>query len=97
MKISLETVDELSHLARLQFNDDEKVRIKADLERIFEFCEKLNEVDTEGIEPLIYVSDRVNNLREDTVVQEITQDEALLNAPDADSDYFKVSKVINKD
>ena len=96
MKITDETVDELAHLARLQFEDEKKERIKADLERILDFCEQLNQVDTDGVEPLIYLSDRVNNLRPDDVRVDITQDEALKNAPDADSDYFRVPKVINK-
>lgn len=96
MKITDETVDQLAHLARLQFEDEKKERIKADLERILKFCEQLNKVDTEGVEPLIYMSDRVNNLRPDDVRLDITREDALKNAPDADSDYFRVPKVINK-
>ncbi|MCB9245887.1 MAG: Asp-tRNA(Asn)/Glu-tRNA(Gln) amidotransferase subunit GatC [Flavobacteriales bacterium] len=96
MKITPEKIDELAHLARLQFEADEKARIQAELERILEFCEKLNEVNTEGVEPLIYLSDRVNNLRPDEVQMDITREEALRNAPDADSDYFRVPKVISK-
>ena len=60
------------------------------------FIEKLNELDTTNVEPLIYMSDEVNVMREDDVKTEITQDEALKNAPKHDSDYFKVPKVINK-
>jgi aspartyl-tRNA(Asn)/glutamyl-tRNA(Gln) amidotransferase subunit C len=97
MKIQDNTIDELAHLARLSFQDNEKEKIKGDLERILAFCEKLQEVDTEGVEPLIYMGDRVNNLRKDNVVMDITKEEALKNAPDSDSDYFKVPKVINKD
>lgn len=96
MNITLETIDELAHLARLKFDEQDKSKIKADLDRILVFCMQLNKVDTEGVEPLIYLSDRVNNLREDVVVSDISQEEALHNAPHADSDYFKVAKVINK-
>jgi aspartyl-tRNA(Asn)/glutamyl-tRNA(Gln) amidotransferase subunit C len=57
-------------------------------------CEKLNEVDTEGVEPLIYMSDNENVLREDEVVQSISHEDALKNAPKKDSDFFRVPKVI---
>ena len=60
------------------------------------FIEKLNELDTTNVEPLIYMSDEVNVLREDDVKHDISQDEALKNAPKHDSDYFKVPKVIEK-
>lgn len=96
MKITPEKIDELAHLARLQFQDEDKKRIQQELERILQFCEKLNEVDTDGVDPLIYVSDRVNNLRADEVHMDITREEALKNAPDSDSDYFRVPKVISK-
>jgi aspartyl-tRNA(Asn)/glutamyl-tRNA(Gln) amidotransferase subunit C len=64
------------------------------LEKILEMCEKLNEVDTEGVEPLIYMSDNENVLREDEVVQSISHEDALKNAPKKDSDFFRVPKVI---
>jgi aspartyl-tRNA(Asn)/glutamyl-tRNA(Gln) amidotransferase subunit C len=66
------------------------------LENILDMCEKLNEVNTDGVEPLIYMTDRVNNLREDKVLQEITHEEALKNAPKKDSDFFRVPKVIGQ-
>ena len=70
--------------------------MRQDLENILEMCEKLNEVNTDGVEPLIYMTDRVNNLREDKVEQEITHEEALKNAPKKDSDFFRVPKVIGQ-
>lgn len=96
MEIDNKTVDQLAFLARLEFKNEEKEAIKADLQRILGFVDKLQELDTDGVEPLIYLSDRVNNLREDKVVPTITHEEALKNAPDADSDYFKIPKVIRK-
>ena len=68
--------------------------MRQDLEKIMEMCEKLNEVDTEGVEPLIYMSDNENVLREDEVVQSISHEDALKNAPKKDSDFFRVPKVI---
>jgi aspartyl-tRNA(Asn)/glutamyl-tRNA(Gln) amidotransferase subunit C len=72
------------------------VQIKADLERILEFCEQLNGLDTTDVEPLIYMSDRTDHLREDVVKPSLDKKRALGNAPSADSDYYKVPKVINK-
>ena len=97
-KVTIETIDHLSHLARLQFNEQEKIKIQADLEKIIGFCEKLNEVNTDGVEPMIYVNEEYNVLREDVLGEMLTQKEALLNAPKKDSDYFRIPKVLeNKD
>lgn len=96
MKIDNKRVEELAHLARLEFNDDQKAQIKQDLERIIDFCDTLKQVDTDGIEPLIYVSDEHNVLREDVIGKPFSKEQALKNAPSKDSDYFKVPKVIKK-
>ena len=96
MKIDNDTVDKIAHLARLEFENEAKEEIKKDMNNMLGFIDKLNELDTSNVEPLIYMSDEVNVLREDEVKHEITQDEALKNAPKHDSDYFKVPKVIEK-
>lgn len=96
MKITPEKVQELAVLSRLKFEGEAAEKMRQDLENILEMCEKLNEVDTEGVEPLIYMTDRVNNLREDKVEQEITHEDALKNAPKKDSDFFRVPKVIGQ-
>lgn len=96
MKIDNETIDHLAHLARLEFKNEAKEEIRKDLNRILSFIDKLNELDTNGIEPLVYMSDEVNVLREDEVKQEITREEALLNAPKKDSDYFKAPKMVER-
>jgi aspartyl-tRNA(Asn)/glutamyl-tRNA(Gln) amidotransferase subunit C len=94
MNISEETVDKIAHLARLELSADEKQETMKDMNRILDFMAKLNEVDTSAVEPLIYMTDEVNVLREDIVKQEITHEEALLNAPKKDADFFHVAKVI---
>lgn len=94
MKISHETVDNLAKLSRLSFEGEAKESMRVDLENILVMCEKLNEVNTDGVEPLIYMTDSHTILREDAVVQEITHEEALKNAPKKDSDFFRVPKVI---
>ena len=96
MKITDKKIDELAHLARLEFQGDKKEKIKEDLEKILGFCEQLNSVNTDGIEPLIYLSNATNKLREDIVITDITKRDALKNAPKKDSDFFRVPKVITK-
>lgn len=94
MKIDKDTVDKIAHLARLEVTDTEREELRGDMAKILDFMEKLNEVDTVGIKPLVYMTDTVNNLREDVLKQVITHEEALQNAPKHDADYFKVAKVI---
>lgn len=96
MKITPEKVDELAALARLKFEGEDREHIRQDLEKILDMCEKLNEVNTDGVEPLIYMTDTENLLREDVVQQEISHEEALKNAPKKDSDFFRVPKVIGQ-
>lgn len=93
-KIDIKTVDEVAHLARLEFNDEAKAEILNDMNRMLAFVDKLNELDTTNVEPLIYMTDETNILREDEVRDMVSQQEALKNAPKKDSDYFKVPKVI---
>lgn len=94
-KIDIKTVDEVAHLARLEFNEEGKAEILNDMNRMLAFVDKLSEMDTDGVEPLIYMTDEKNVMREDDAKQTITQKEALKNAPKKDSDYFKVPKVID--
>jgi aspartyl-tRNA(Asn)/glutamyl-tRNA(Gln) amidotransferase subunit C len=94
MSISTEKVEALAHLARLSFSDEEKETMRKDLEKILVMCEALKQVDTEGVEPLIYMTDTHNEWREDEVIQEISHAQALKNAPKSDSDFFRVPKVI---
>jgi aspartyl-tRNA(Asn)/glutamyl-tRNA(Gln) amidotransferase subunit C len=94
MKIDEETVDKIAHLARLELSATEKTETIKDMNRILEFMDKLNEVDTSAVEPLVYMNTDVNVQRPDVVKQEITHDEALLNAPKKDEEFFHVAKVI---
>jgi aspartyl-tRNA(Asn)/glutamyl-tRNA(Gln) amidotransferase subunit C len=96
MKIDDKMIEKISGLANLEFGDEEKEKIRQDLEQILTFVEKLKELDTEDVEPLIYLSDNKNVLREDKAVNSITHDEAMLNAPGKTGRFFKVPKVIKK-
>jgi aspartyl-tRNA(Asn)/glutamyl-tRNA(Gln) amidotransferase subunit C len=96
MELNDALVDKLSELARLTFAPSEKEGIKNDLQKMIAFIEKLNELDTTGVEPLLFMTDEVNVLREDEVRGSITREEGLLNAPLKDDTFFKVPKVIRK-
>jgi len=96
MKITNETVEHIAHLARLEFEGTDKEAIRSDLERIVNFMEKLQEVNTENVEPLVFMSHEINRLREDKAEVTITQEQALKNAPKKDSDYFRIPKVLDK-
>ena len=94
-KIDIKTVEEVAHLARLEFDEAGKAEILNDMNRMLAFVDKLNEMDTTNVEPLIYMTDERNVMREDEPKQTLTQKDALKNAPKKDSDYFKVPKVID--
>ena len=96
MDVNDAMVDKLAHLARLSFNEVEKQEIKSDLQRMIAFVEKLNELDLDGVEPLLHLTDETNVLREDEVKGSISREDALKNAPDHDEQFFKVPKVITK-
>ena len=96
MEITEEIVDHIAHLARLEFKGDAKIAIRQDLSRIIQFMDNLSELDTENVEPLIFMSDEVNVLREDVAQETLSQAEALKNAPKKDSDYFRIPKVLDK-
>lgn len=96
MDVTDALVDKIAHLARLDFPQSEKAAMKKDLERMIRFVEKLSELDTTGVPPLLHMSDVVNNLREDEVRGSISRREALENAPSATGQYFQVPKVIKK-
>ena len=96
MKITEDIVDHIAHLSRLEFEGESKKAIMEDMERIVNFMEKLQEVDTENVEPLIFMTKEINHLRDDEAKVTVSQDDALKNAPKADSDYFRIPKVLNK-
>jgi aspartyl-tRNA(Asn)/glutamyl-tRNA(Gln) amidotransferase subunit C len=96
MEVNDALIDNLSNLARLEFNAAEKEEIKKDLQRMILFVEKLGELDTTGVDPLLHMSPETNVLREDIPNDSVSRQAALLNAPATDGTYFKVPKVIRK-
>lgn len=96
MEINDALIDKLSDLARLNFEGEDRKNIKADLEKMIGFVDKLNEIDTDQVAPLVYMTDEYLEPRKDEVHGELPQAEALKNSPVQDSDYFKVPKVLEK-
>jgi aspartyl-tRNA(Asn)/glutamyl-tRNA(Gln) amidotransferase subunit C len=89
-------VEKLADLSRLSFTAAESKRIEADLQQMIGFVEKLNDVDTTGVKPLLHMSEVVNVLRADEVRQSLSRQAALANVPIKDEQYIKVPKVISK-
>lgn len=97
MKITEATLDRIAELARLDVSDPStRASLMGDMQRVLDFVERLNEVETTGVEPLVFMTDEMDVLREDSASLEITKQQALLNAPVKDSDYFKVPRVVDK-
>lgn len=94
MAISREEVRHIAQLARLRFSDDDEAQMAEEMGHILDYVDKLKELDTTGVPPMSHVLDIHNVFREDEVEARIDHEDALRNAPDADSDYFRVPKVI---
>lgn len=96
-KVDKSVVERLAKLSKLEFDEASKEAIVADLDRILGFVEKIDELDTTGVEPLIYMSEVQNVFREDQASSDLTKEQALEIAPLKDSDFIKVPKVLKKD
>ena len=96
MVIDNKMVNNLAELAKLHFNEREKVELQQDLQSMIAFVEKLNEIDTTGVAPQLHMSNEINVLREDEVNGSIDRNLALKNVPQSDGVYIKVPKVITK-
>lgn len=96
MKLNKETIDKIAVLSRLEVSEQEAEGLLKDMNNILQFMEQLNELDTTGVNPLIYLSEEQNVTRADEVKKDITVQEAIANAPNTDGSYFRVAKVISK-
>lgn len=94
MSVTTSQVRYIASLARLRFTEEEEKRLADEMNEILGYVEKLNELDTTGVPPMSHVIDLNNVVREDVVESRISRDEALKNAPDADSAYIRAPKVI---
>ena len=96
MKIDKETLHKVVHLARLNIKPAEEEKLQEDMGEILEWIDKLREVDTTGVEPLVHMTAEENVLRADHVSDQLTKKEVLKNAPQTDGDHFQVPKVLKK-
>jgi aspartyl-tRNA(Asn)/glutamyl-tRNA(Gln) amidotransferase subunit C len=96
MEISQETILHIAKLSRLEFKGEELQTIRGDLEKIIGFMDNLSSINTEGVAPLIFMSQEKNVLREDEATTTVSKEDALKNAPKRDSDYFRIPKVLDK-
>ena len=96
MKITDHEVQNLAHLSRLELNKSESAEMKKDLSKILDFIASIEEIDIKNIEPLVYMTDSENVLRDDIVSSELSLEKAMKNNPDQGSNYFIVPKVIDK-
>ena len=94
MTIDLKTVKKISKLARISVDDEKAKKLESDLNSIFEFIEKLNQLDTSESEPLTSVVDTKLQLRKDEIEFSNIRDQILKNSPDDNKDFFVVPKVV---
>ena len=97
MKLDQETVERVAHLARLELDEDERENFTNQLSDILDHAEKLNELDTEDVEPMAHATDVNNVLRSDDVKESLEQEEAVANAPDEEEGMFKVPQIVSND
>lgn len=96
MQVNDALIDKLSRLAMLDFEAAEREELKTDLQKMIGFVDKLKELDTTGVEPLLHITAEAAILREDVAGNMLTREEALQNAPLHDAGFFLVPKVIKK-
>ena len=96
IKVDDKLIADLSKLAKLKFDKESAEKMKSELDLMLEFIDTISKIDTNAVEPLVYMSEEVNILRNDEIANEVSQKDALKNAPQKDSDYFKVPTVLRK-
>lgn len=96
MEVNEALITKIANLGRLRFGESAAAEIQKDLQRMIQFVEKLNELDTQGVPPLLHMSDNLNVLREDEVKGSISRIEGLKNAQRHSDEFFLVPKVIKK-
>ncbi len=94
MSITVKDVEHVANLARLELSEQEKLKFTEQMNSILEFAEKLNELNTENVEPTTHVLDIKNIVRKDEVKESISREDALRNAPSQEDGHFKVPAII---
>ena len=94
MAIDLKTVKHISKLARISIEEKKGKKLAGDLNSIFEFIEKLNQLDTDKVEPLTSIAETKLQLRNDKIKSENIREQILKNSPNENKDFFVVPKVV---
>ena len=94
MTIDLKTIKHISKLSRISVDDAKADKLAGDLNSIFDFIEKLNELNTDNVEPLTSVAETTLKLRPDEVKSENIRDKILKNSPEENEDFFVVPRVV---
>ena len=94
MTIDLKTVKHISKLAWFSVDEEKAIKLAVDLNSIFSFIEKLNELKTENVEPLTSIAETTLRFREDKIKSENIREKILKNSPDDNKDFFVVPKVV---
>ena len=94
MTIDLKTVKHISKLSRISVDDEKAKKLESDLNSIFKFIEKLNELDTSKIQPLTSIVETTLPLRNDEIKSKNIRDQILKNSPEENKDFFVVPKVV---
>ncbi len=94
MTIDLKTIKHISKLSRISVDDAKADKLVEDLNSIFDFIEKLNELNTDNVEPLTSVAETTLKLRADEVKSKNIRDKILKNSPDENEDFFVVPRVV---
>ena len=94
MTIDLKTVKHISKLSRISIDDNKAKKLSDDLNSIFKFIEKLNELDTKEIEPLTSIVETNLKLRKDEIKSKNLREDILKNSPEDNKDFFVVPKVV---
>ena len=91
--ITIQDVEHVAKLARLDLTEEEKVKFSKQLGDVLKYVEQMNEVDTSNVEPLSHVVDFNNVMREDEIHYDCTKEQLMMNAPDEENGFFKVPKI----
>ena len=94
MTIDLKTIKHISKLSRISVDDEKAKKLAGDMNSIFDFIEKLNELDTNNVEPLTSVAETTLKLRVDEVNSGNIKEDVLKNSPDENEDFFVVPRVV---
>ena len=94
MKVTKETLEKIAHLSRLEVKPEDEKQLMKDLSETLTWVEKLNELDTDNVEPLTHMSREINQLREDSAKNSLNRKDALKLSPKNNEEFFIVPKVI---